>query len=1260
MQGKTIANRYKVIEEVSQDSVTTLCKGQDIVENKPVFIKFLKDKAKERPLETQLRFKRELDQISGLNHPNLLKVYSHGEFESQDYVIDEYIDAKPLLTYLGQSLPIDSAVEMILQVSSALDVAHQNGILHQALQPQNIFVTQDLKVTKLANFGYNLLIDISRISQAQEVISTFGYFSPESSGILRKPVDSRSDAYSLGVIFYQLITGLLPYRALEVSTLIHQHIAKVPEPPSKVNPDVPAVIENIVLRLIAKDPQDRYQSLNGLIVDLKEYQKQKAEGRSLVDFEIARFDKLKQLSFSTRLIGRDNELNQLKSLLDQTKLGKGNLSFVYGEPGIGKSRLVDELRGHIHGLGGLFCGGKCYQYEFRSPYKVFSEAIDAYIEKIKRLSHEEQQGHIKRINDVLGDLGGEVVKIAPNITDLIGQPPKLAELEPEKEKIRFLITVTNFIISLSTPQTPLLMFLDDLQWVDDGSLEILERVVEKIQNSSMLIIISYRDTDVDQNHPLVQLIKKLADKKLSFLEMPVKSFSLSETAKMVSQILIEKEQNILPLAEELQERAKGNPFFTLELLHSLVDSEVVFLKDDRYTYDLGKLQAANLPTSIVDAVLKRMKDLGEEELEIISYASIMGKEIEFKILTELASKPAEKIVASLEDGIRSQLLFRDLTGQENIFFMHDRIREAFYKRVPQDKRTPLHKHIAEVLEAQNKDNFDLVIYDLAHHFQEGGVEDKALQYSIPAAHKAKSSYSNTMAVSLYNTAKGILEKQNKKNTKEYIEVLENLGEVYRLSGRFDESLETLKGCESLIPREDRLYRAQVSAKMGDTLFEKGDIEESSKVLSQALGVAGFSIPQSKPVMFLTMPVWFTIQMLHMLFPRLLVRKTTTTDQHDIVLSHMLLRLTYIYYFSDPIKMFYTYLRGINFAESKIGPSAELAHYYSNGPAVYSTSILPWLWRALRDSHLGLKMAQDLQNKIEEGRAYAYLCMGMNLANDPDRGIEYGRKSIQLLQGAGEYWELATAYHFTYDFHHYLSGRLQEARKGNQELIAICRESKSLQCLGWALEGQCKIASLLGEIDEKVIAGAEESAQLLNKTRDKMIEIYAIAALGFAYMRIGDNARAIQEVERAMLAHKHSPIGCWHTEVFPLGAHIYLDSVINIPDLSPAQRRVYLRRARWFCMMSAFWGLLYKSYLGYSYQVNGTYLWLTGRKNKAVKTWEQGIKFLRKKTKDKYRLAYILLEEAKFLLQDNPDDKKALGYLVESKELFMEAGCKIET
>ena len=1259
MIGTLLSNRYKVLDELIPDPLIKLYTAQDVQQNTPILLSTLTPLVLRRPTEAILRFKRATDHIARLTHPNILKVNFLGESDNQTFIVQEYFDSQPLSKFVNQPWDIDRAVDLVIQIAEGLNLAHEQNILHETIRPQNILLSQaQPNVVKLYNFGQAILQDISSISEPNEIISTFGYLSPEASGIIRRPVDARSDIYSLGILFYQMATGTLPYQARDVATLIHQHIAQKPVVPSRMNVSIALVIDKIIMRLIAKDPQDRYQTLGALIADLKEYQRQRQEGKIGIDFEIARTDRLKQLIFTTKLIGRDAELSQLESFLEQTKQGKGTLCLIFGEPGIGKSRLIDELRGYVHSLNGIFCGGKCYQYEFRVPYKVFSEAIDAYIDKIKRLPKVEQEEHAKRIKETLGELGAEVVKISPAICDLIGRPPELVSLDPEKEKFRFLVTVTNFVACLATAESPLLMFLDDLQWVDDGSILVLEKLAEKIPQCPMLLVINYRDNEVDSSHILAQLVRKFKAQNIPLCEMPVKAFGLQETTQIVSQVLLEREVAVAQIARELNERAKGNPFFTLELLRSLIDSRIVYLKDEHYIYDAEQLKNASLPTTIVEAVLKRIRDLSGISLQILSYASVIGREIQFSLLLELTRKSSDVVLNSLEEGIRNQILYRDLTGQENIFFMHDRIREAFYQKVPEKECIPLHRHIAEVLEKEYKDNTEPVLYELAHHFIRGKVDDKALRYSLPAAHKAKASYAHILAIELYLTAKGILKGSDRINSPEYIEVLESLGEVYRLAGKFNESLESLEECDSLIPRAEKLHRSQVLAKMGDTLFEKGDVERSSRVLEEALDTLGTHIPRSKIGVIFALFKEVSQQALHTVFHNILVKKAYQGTHRQMVIVLLLHRLAYSYYYSDNIKMFYLYLKGLNFLENKIGPCAELAHNYTDGPAVYSTTLLAWPARAFRDGRLGLKMAQDVQNKVREGCGYVYMSLILYLVNKTLEGSQQVQKGIDLLKGLGEYFELSLAYcirNYTYC----VISKVKEAAGTINQLINITRETKNLQNLGWALIEQGRTLCLIGEVDEHTIEGLEESRELLNKTRDKMTEQYVLSFLGFTYMRMGQFDKAVEQIKTVPALYRRYGIGCFFIDMFPIGAEIYFAKITNTPDLEKKQKEVYLKKAAWFCKQAMFWGKRYPVFLGWAFQVNGTYNGLKGDKNKALQLWQEGIAFLRENTQDKYRSAYLLLEEAQFLLRDNPKDKKAYENLLEARDLFSNLGCKLD-
>jgi serine/threonine protein kinase len=360
MPEQVIANRYKLLEEKSRDTICTVYEAQDQIENKPVTIKVFSEKVKQMSLERLLRFKREIERVSKASHENLVQIYEYGEHEGRNYLVTEHVDgAQPITDYLKQTSEVDKAAGIMLQACSGLAKAHEGGVIHQALSPESVLVFQNGKgpTAKLKDFGIGLLLDLAGIKEEDEIIKTFGYMSPEATGILRKPIDERSDIYSLGIIFYQLLTGRLPYEGKDVSALIHQHIAQKPPLPTEANPSIPPVIEKIILRLIAKDPLDRYQTVNGLIVDLNEYIRRKTKGET-TDFEIARGDRLKELTYTTRLIGRGTEYDALKDVINKSTEGIGNLCLVYGDPGVGKSRLVDEVRGYVHSIGGIFIGGK--------------------------------------------------------------------------------------------------------------------------------------------------------------------------------------------------------------------------------------------------------------------------------------------------------------------------------------------------------------------------------------------------------------------------------------------------------------------------------------------------------------------------------------------------------------------------------------------------------------------------------------------------------------------------------------------------------------------------------------------------------------------------------------------------------------------------------------------------------------------------------------------------------------------------------------
>lgn len=1086
MPEKVIANRYKLLEEKSRDTICTIYEAQDQVENRPVTIKVFSEKVRHMSLERLLRFKREIERVSKATHENLIKIYEYGEHEGQNYLVTEHVNgAQPITDYLKQAPEIDKAAAIMLQVCSGLAKAHEGGVIHQSLSPSSVLIFQNGKgpTAKLRDFGIGLLLDLAGIKEEDEIMKTFGYMSPEATGILRKPIDQRSDIYSLGIIFYQLLTGKLPYEGRDVSTLIHQHIAQKPPLPTKGNPSIPPVVEKIILRLIAKDPLDRYQTVTGLIADLQEYLRRKAEGETL-DFEIARSDRLKELTYTTRLIGRDKENDALKETIQKGTEGRGRLCLVYGDPGVGKSRLVDEMRGYIHSVGGMFVGGKGSQHEVTTPYKLFSEALEVYIDKVKRVSVAEREAAVKRMKETLGELGGEVVKIAPSIVDLIGKPPKLEALDPAKKRIRFLITVTNFVLALGTKDTPLALFLDDLQWADEGSVELLGRVAENAGTRPFTVIACYRDTEVDKQHPLMRALDRLREKQGSLHDILVKPFVIEDTSRIVSEILLEEEESILSLAKELHQRTKGNVFFILELLRSLVDQKIVYFQDNHYLYDASKLKDAVLPTDIVEVLIRRVEDISRENQEIFSYASVMGKEINLEFLSDLTNIPEEGVLDVLEEGIENQFLVRDITGKEAVSFAHERIREAFYARLQESEKIALHTHIGKLLEEHYRGNPEPVIFDLAHHFTQAKIEDKTLVYSIKAGEKAQVGYAHDQAIKLYEKAREILEKQKKTTTDTYIDLLVSLGSAYKTAGRFDDALDTFNTCESLIPKKDVLRKADVLSKMGDTLIEKVEIDKAENVLLHALKLLGVRLPKNMINVLLGISKDSTIWTFHRLFPGIFVRKEYKHDPKGIVVVRLLNRLMYCYYFTNLFKNIHIMYKSQNKAE-RMGPSRELAHVLSVWTVGWS-GIPPWPWRAKKEGLRAIQIGHDLNDRAAEGRALAYFADSALNNRSAQECYELAKKSVELLKGVGEYWDLGVGMSHIAAGAMLIGKNIEDVLKEIEDMIKIAESANAIQGLGWLLYHKTHALAIIGDerLKTEGIRSAERSIESQQKALDK--------------------------------------------------------------------------------------------------------------------------------------------------------------------------------
>ena len=774
------------------------------------------------------------------------------------------------------------------------------------------------------------------------------------------------------------------------------------------------------------------------------------------------------------------------------------------------------------------------------------------------------------------------------------------------------------------------------------------------------MLASFRDTEVDKDHPLTEAIDKLKQGHLPLYQVLVKPFEIHDTSRIVSEILLEEEQEVLPLAKELQGRTEGNPFFVLELLRSLVDEKVVYFEDNHFRYDLAKLAQAALPTDIVEVVIKRISEVSEQGQTVLSCASVMGRDISFEMLSELTKVPQEQILDALEEGIQNQFLVRDVTGEKAIHFAHERILEAFYQKVPEDERKALHQYIGLSLETRHKDNLEPVLYELAHHFSSAGLDEKTLVYSTRGGKKAQNAYAHDQAIKLYGDAREILERQGNTNTEYYIDVLENMGAVYKTAGRFDEALEVLKICEQLIPKQDKIRRSEVLSKAGDTLWEKGEGDRATELLGQALKSLGVRLPRTMFGVVTGLLKESLIQGLHTILPFLFVRKEYKQNAKKAVIVRLLLRVAYFYYFTNLIRTLHLGMKYLNMGE-RMGPSRLLSNLYSTHTVIWAG--VPFAaGRAQRDAKRSVKIAQDLNDRGAEGSAYGYYAVSTYSNRDIEEAYEYALKSIDILKGIGEYWDLGMSLYYRPSCGLQLGKNFETLLQEVEEMIQIARGSNSLQSLGWGLFQKVRLLALIGDerLTTEGIKSGEEGVRTMELVKDKVNCLSARSYLAFAHLRAGNYDEAVritEEVARRYLLDNNA--AAFIHDVFPVSAQVYLDSVRYKAGLAEDEKKKYLKKAKRFSKLAFRLKRFFPYLASHSYQVNGTYQWLSGKKKKAVEIWEEGIAYVRKQTKDRYRLASLLLEQASFLLKDDPDDKKAQEYLIEAKEILTEIGAKLD-
>ena len=604
-----------------------------------------------------------------------------------------------LVPRAGTPLDLGDVLRTGAGVAAALRHLHARGLIHKDIKPANVMIDWSTGHVWLRGFGLASRVPRERRSpEPPEVIAgTLAYMAPEQTGWMNRSMDARSDLYALGVVLYELLTGSLPFTASDPMAWVHAHIARRPVPPAERRQDIPDVVAAIVMKLLAKTAEDRYQTAAAVERDLRRCLAHWEAERRVDAFALAEDDTPDRLVIPEKLYGRAREIDTLLGAFERVVTsGTPELVLVSGYSGMGKSSVVNELHQVLVPPRGLFTSGKFDQYKRDVPYGTLGQAFQTLVRSL--LGKPEAALAVWRaaLRDALGPNGRLIVDVVPELRLIIGEQPPVPDLPAPQAQKRFQLVFRQFVTVFARPEHPLALFFDDLQWIDHATLDVVEDLLTHGGVQHLLVIGAYRDNEVDAENPLMRRINTIRQAGTRVEEINLAPLARADVQQFVADALRCEPAHAESLAQLIQHKTAGNPFFLIQFLHALaVESLLMFDHDHaKWSWDVDRIRAKAYTDNIVDLLVGKLRRLPPETQSALQQLSCLGHTADIAMLVLLVGTSEDQVHAELWEAVRLELVER-VAGSYH--FVHDRIQEAAYSLIPEDSRAAAHVRIGRLL-----------------------------------------------------------------------------------------------------------------------------------------------------------------------------------------------------------------------------------------------------------------------------------------------------------------------------------------------------------------------------------------------------------------------------------------------------------------------------------------------------------------------------------------------------------------------------------